>query len=131
MESFIGEPIHSRLGKIWINPGTGPVSEATEKNARANLPQLVLDASLDPEQVKVTRIAEWDDDGRYGYELALEGRACEVLMPGLELERVRYIDEETQDIWDFPRLYINGSSWVWMFAIDLVRDSLLADVEAE
>ena len=131
MESFVGKPINGDLGQIFINPGTGPISEATQKNARANITQLLLDAGLDPEQVKVTHIAEWNNSGRYFYKLDFENRICEVLMPGLELERVRYMDSETQDIWHFPRLYIDGSSWVWMLAIDFVRSDLSSNISAE
>lgn len=37
-------------------------------------------------------------------------------MPSLSLEKIRYMGEKTQNIWDFPRLYVNGSSWVWKYA---------------
>jgi hypothetical protein len=30
---------------------------------------------------------------------------------------VRYLGIPGQNIWDFPRLFVDGSSWVWKFAI--------------
>jgi len=108
---------------IFINPGSGPVSGATEENATINV------ATFAQEIVKrhkiavtaVTRAPETDyGDGRFGFSLTMaDGRNIEVQMPGLPLDQVRYADRETQNIWDYPRLYVDGSSWVWMFAVDV------------
>jgi hypothetical protein len=38
-------------------------------------------------------------------------------MPGLPVEQVRYMGESGQNIWDFPRLYVDDSSWIWEFAL--------------
>lgn len=38
-------------------------------------------------------------------------------MPGIALENVRYVGADDQNIWDFPRLYVEGSSWVWEFGV--------------
>jgi hypothetical protein len=35
------------------------------------------------------------------------------------LEKVRYLDSENQDIFNFPRLYVDGSSWVWKYALNV------------
>lgn len=42
----------------------------------------------------------------------------EVDMPGLPLDQVRYTGPP-QNPFDFPRLYIDGSSWLWKFAVDV------------
>ncbi len=38
-------------------------------------------------------------------------------MPGFPLDRVRYIEGEKRSILDFPRLYVDGSSWIWYIGI--------------
>jgi hypothetical protein len=99
---------------IIMNPGAGHVPDAHEKNAIANMSQLALDAELREYKRKPTD----DDEGRFAFDVIdKHGVARTVDMPGLPLERVRYVDKATQNIWDFPRLYVDGSSWVWMFAV--------------
>lgn len=104
---------------ITINPGSGPIEGTTEENARANMDAFAADLVLiDITTTAITRNPGADADGRYGYQLGLDdGRVIDVEMPGLPLDQVRYIDEPGQDIWDFPRLYVAGSSWIWMFAL--------------
>lgn len=104
---------------ITINPGTGPVEGATEENARANIDRFAADLVIAGiTTTSIERDPDVDSDGRYGYQLTTgDGRALSIDMPGLPLDQVRYVDEPGQDIWDFPRLYVDGSSWVWMFAI--------------
>lgn len=125
MESFVGKPIRTKSGaNIFLNPGTGPVEGAKLKFARANVEQLIVDIGLSPELVKVSHRYSLDEDGRFAFRLSYQDKICDVDMPGLELSRVRYMSEE-QDIWDFPRLYIDGSSWVWLFAINHAKSVLL------
>jgi hypothetical protein len=49
------------------------------------------------------------------------GRSIEIQMPGLPVERVRYMGETGQNIWDFPRLYVDDSSWIWQFALSVCK----------
>jgi hypothetical protein len=104
---------------ITINPGTGPVEGATLENAKANMDAFAADLVERGMYVTgLTRREDADDDGRYGYLLTMgDARKIEIDMPGLPLDQVRYMDTEGQDIWDFPRLYVDGSSWIWMFAL--------------
>ena len=37
-------------------------------------------------------------------------------MPGLPLAKVRFTGAKSQDIWTFPRLYVDDSSWVWLYS---------------
>jgi hypothetical protein len=37
---------------------------------------------------------------------------------------LRFTGAADQNIWDFPRLYVNGSSWVWIYAVGSVADAL-------
>ena len=46
-------------------------------------------------------------------------RTIEIQMPGLPVDRVRFLDEDGQNIWDFPRLYVDDSSWVWKYALSV------------
>lgn len=105
---------------IFINPGTGPVPEATEDHATSNMAVFIDDLRAAGLGVDTfTRRSESDyGHGRYAYELSMaDGRSIEIQMPGLPADQVRYVDTERQNIWDFPRLYVDGGSWVWKFAL--------------
>lgn len=100
-----------------INPGSGPVADATEAEAIKNIAHFILDSKL--EGVEWMRIPKEDHGGRFTfllYRLHPDYRCHVVDMPGLSLDRTRYIGEP-QNIWDFPRLYVDGSSWVWHYAL--------------
>jgi hypothetical protein len=116
---------------IFINPGSGPVADATIENASFNMGAftgdlLRLDDSAIP---SVERRSEMDDDGRYCFVLRFPDREVEVEMPGLPLAQVRWLDEPGQNIWDFPRLYVDGSSWVWKYALNAALSSEEEDVD--
>ena len=103
-----------------------PVGDVTEKEtsvglARQNVSQLILDAGLELADVEVERHPEDDDDGRYCFLLIATGSdnkeyRCEVDMPGVDLSKVRYTGADDQDIFEFPRVWLNGSSWIWSVA---------------
>lgn len=100
---------------VYINPGSGPVEGAMEEDAIENMKKFIEDTGT--EHLNCLRIPEEDAEGRFGF-LLWKGTRCHFVdMPGLPLSQVRYMDENGQDIWDYPRLYIDGSSWVWKFAI--------------
>lgn len=108
---------------IVINPGTGPVAEANVEQATKNMATFVADVK---EKYGITYVfekmqvdSEDESDGRFGFTLrAPQAREHEVWMPGIELERVRYLGEP-QNPWEFPRLYVDGSSWLWKFAVSM------------
>ena len=105
---------------IIINPGSGPVRGATIENARANMRTLLDDVRerFNCGAEMVFGLAD-EGDGRWSCTIRVDGRTKhEVEMPGLPLEQVRWVDDPDQNIWDFPRLYIDGSSWVWKYAIE-------------
>jgi hypothetical protein len=120
MKSFI----RPAVGNLFINPGTGPVDDATEANARVNIRQFITDLGIDG--VRVRRLARADyGDGRYAFRLYYKGRRCEVQMPGLPLDQTRW--QKGLDPWEFPRLYVEGSSWLWSFAVGCAQRDLLGD----
>lgn len=120
MKSFVGKPIG---GKIFINPGTGPVNDATAADARLNIRQFVKELALSG--VRIRRHARDDyGDGRYAFRLYYAGQRCEIQMPGLPTDQVRFLGTEGQNAWDYPRLYVDGSSWLWKFALSCARRQL-------
>ena len=106
---------------IIINPGTGPVPGATQENAAAAMVVFCDDLRAQGKTVAAIgeRRAAGNDDGRFTYDVILaDGETHEIEMPGLPVDQVRYLGTDEQDIWDFPRLYVDGSSWVWCYALD-------------
>jgi hypothetical protein len=110
---------------LVINPGTVPVEHATAANAEVNMAQLVTDvaaAASDYTHVLTHRLEANDyGDGRFAFVVVFRRwnglRAFEIQMPGLPLDRVNYGARDGDDPWDFPRLYVDDSSWLWKFAI--------------
>jgi hypothetical protein len=109
---------------VVMNPGTGPVDGARRKHAKRNVFALVRDVGL--EGVRVFRAGK-PDDGRYPYRLRLGERDCKVDMPGLPLECVRY--QSGMNPWQFPRLYVEGNSWLWVYAVNQARHELTGEDE--
>lgn len=103
-------------GVICINPGSGPVADATEENATANMVHYLADCGVDG--LECVRIATKDyGEGRFAFLVWKDTTCHEVQMPGLPLEAVRFTGAEDQNIWHYPRLYVDGSSWVWKYAV--------------
>ncbi len=123
---------------VVINPGTGPVEGSTLDNAYTNMAALVRDAGWPGAKCRrdPTRDVE---GGRWPFLITCppnkdEPREWELLvdMPGIPLDEVRYTGEPGQNIWHFPRLYVDGSSCVWKFAVNQVREAALPNgVESE
>lgn len=99
--------------QIAVNPGAGPVENSEESLAIVAMEQFIKDAKA----VRFERKPKWDEDGRFGFKVYREKTTFEVLMPGLPLEQVRYMGTPGQNIWNYPRLYVDGGSWVWLLAI--------------
>jgi hypothetical protein len=109
---------------IIINPGTREIDGTNEADAKANIETFVEDIGLTG--VMAERLDERDHDGRYGYRLTHGEHSTVVDMPGWSIDRVRWMGQ-SQDIWQFPRLYVDGSSWVWRFAIGVAGDVLTGE----
>jgi hypothetical protein len=107
---------------IIINPGSGPVANANEEHAARNIAVFVDDlraAGLDVASIAQQAGNDYGE-GRYAFLLTMaDGRLIEVQMPGLPVDQVRYLGGDGQNIWDFPRLYVDDSSWVWKFALSV------------
>lgn len=116
--------IETDFGAILLNPGTADIPNTSLLYARANMHVLLADIGLS--NVRMRYRSRDTDGGRYGFRLFFQSRTCDIQMPGLPIERVRWMDH-TQNIFDFPRLYINGSSWIWKIGIDIAREFLLGN----
>lgn len=105
---------------LIINPGSGPVGGATVKNARRNMAALAADLEEAGREVTISGLGKDSEDGRFFFELVVDGQLHGIEMPGLPLEQVRYVQDSGQNIFDFPRLYVDGSSWIWCFALGVL-----------
>jgi len=115
----IDDPTTALIPGVFVNPGAGPVSGANEENARANI------AAFAEEIGTKWRAGEPGScGGRWTFFVQGNGRECEVEMPGLPLASVRFRKEPGQNIWHFPRLYVDGGSWVWIYGVEIAREKL-------
>jgi len=108
---------------VLINPGTGPLESGTKAQARLNLIALLVEAGVGP--VAVGRMVS-DGRGRWDVTCRTKGRSVDVSIPGCPLGNLR----DGKDMWR-PRLYVDGNSWYWRFAVELVSDALLGDAAPE
>ena len=108
---------------VIINPGTGPVKNASYKNAEKNLDRLIQDTGIARNTLRIKSDCK-ENDGRFMFFVQNNDVVCSVDMPGISIEKVRYVDDPGQNIWDFPRLYVNGSSWSWCYAVGKVAETL-------
>ena len=112
---------------IFINPGSGPVLNATRENAEANMVVFIADLKTNGYAKSVDMIRQRhapETRGRFTYIILADGEQHEIEMPGLPVEQVRWMDRPEQNIWDFPRLYVDGSSWVWYYALSSTMNDL-------
>jgi len=114
--------------EIIINPGSGPVRNATVEQAESNMRAFVADlAERGHQDAAIERKADADydtsdHDGRFCWTVTVDGEpSVEVQMPGIPLDQVRWLGRD-QDIWQFPRLYVDDSSWIWFFALNQFRN---------
>lgn len=97
---------------IIINHGTGKTYGNIEQ-ATKNIVQFIKDTGINFQSKYIRR----SDNGRFVFEISNERQTHEIEMVGENIDSVRYIDCYKQDIYDFPRLYVDDSSYVWLFAI--------------
>lgn len=112
------DELHPNIGgRVFFNPGTGPVSDRTPEQAAINMGFFLDDCRIAGLTCK--RVPEHDyGDGRYAFLVCRAGyEPVEIQMPGRAIDRVRFTGAADQNIWDYPRLYVDGSSWVWMYAL--------------
>lgn len=104
------------------NPGTEEVEEATSENAVINIKKLIDD--LQYKNINFQKIYDdYEDghDGRFNFLVQKNNRSVSVIvrMPGCALEKVRGSIPSIA-----PRLYVEGSSWLWVHALDIINESI-------
>ena len=107
---------------ISINPGSGPVSGTylSRENARANMHHFIADLRNRGHSAQHEATGDEESHGRWLFVLTVNEHLHLVEIPGLPLSRVRFMAEPDQSAWDYPRLYVDGSSWLWKYALDIV-----------
>jgi hypothetical protein len=89
------------------------------RNENENIQAFVGDIEISG--VKVRRREKYGTKNRFHFALRLGDKNIEIVMPRLPLEQVRYLGSSHQHGWNFPRLYVNGHSWLWNSAINAVK----------
>jgi hypothetical protein len=100
---------------ILINPGSGSVENGSKEQSEMNIKQFISDLGING-KYEFVRI---EKDGRHTYNVWDDNYQHEIEMPAIPLENVRYLGSEGQKIFDFPRLYVDGSSWAWKYALNV------------
>lgn len=98
-----------------INPGSGPVQGGDLAQARANMEVFIHDALGEADDVARIVGGEPEEDGRFLFYVESASRRVPVSMPGLPLKQVRYMHPAGRSMRDFPRLFVDGASWVWLY----------------
>lgn len=99
--------------QVFVNPGSGNVATGTREQSKINIKKFIEDLGVKAKH----RFLSVGDDGRHNYKIWNDDGSHEVSMPAIPLEKVRYLNQADQNIWHFPRLYVDGSSWVWSYAL--------------
>jgi hypothetical protein len=109
-----------------INPGTGICARARLSWARSNLRRFLAD--LDVPGIEMRLVEDVDEQGyacfRLSRRTAKRVHRCVVHVPGIGIRRVRYSLSNRRDICAVQRLYVDGSSWAWPYALSVVADAL-------
>jgi hypothetical protein len=95
---------------IFINPGTEPQPGVSLDNAAVAVGAFIDDLPVSVDILE--RFPQNDADGWFGFRLHVGDSVVEVDVPGIDPEVVR-----KGEPWVSPRLYINGDSWLWSYAL--------------
>jgi hypothetical protein len=105
---------------VWINPGAWAITQRSSiASVRRNARLLIREAVGDSRPVK-THIGERQDGNRWLVKFRLGKRRCVVEMPGIRHEELA----KESGLPVPPRLYVNGDSWLWKYAVGFVRLTL-------
>ena len=109
------EKIMTEKPVVLLNPGTGDARDYGRVSgawAYSNAKRFAVEVDAD----SVIKLRGQPDDGRWPFALVFGRRRVALDMPGCSLARVRYVDPLMQNIWFFPRLYVDGHSLTWLYA---------------
>ena len=102
------------IGMI-TNPGTEASADATLSNAQEVASRILADIGAD----SVEYLADRDRDGWFGFTFKAGDKSVEVDIPGDDPDTVC----EGRP-WVSRRLYVDGSSWLYCFAVSIAAERL-------
>jgi len=108
--------------------GQDPASSAALRLAESAMEIFCEDLRQAGSSVAAVSRAPGSDDstGRFGFAILLaDGTVHQIQMPGRTLQQVRYLGPP-HHAGAYPRLYVNGSSWLWLFAVGICSDPAAA-----
>lgn len=103
---------------IIINPGTEKQSNTTEENA-INVAQTIIEDTGINGLTYTRGATEKDSGGWYNFIFSLGGKDLEVDIPGVDPK----VTTAGTPFYS-PRLYVDGSSWLYDFGISQIKEEL-------
>jgi len=106
-----------------LAPGLGDVSmfgRVDRRHGPRNVAVLLKDAGLKGCVVLSKGVPV--DDGRMNFDVSRGEERASVLMPAIQLCRVRCSGAD--DILRFPKIYVDGNGWYWCYAVPVLRAAL-------
>lgn len=101
-----------------INPGTEARVGHNETNATIVAKALAKQFKTDVPSLRLKRDKSRDDkDGWYGFVLTAGKTSVDVDIPGDDPDNVM-----KGEPWVSRRLYVDGSSWLWGYAIGIIAE---------
>ncbi len=109
---------------VLSNLGNGPVAgDICLDHAIANIATFIKELDMKDPPVAVTmRSSKHDGTGRYQFDLHRGICTVDVDMPGVPLDEVQCTEGSMPP--GCPRLYVDGSSWWWCYALGCAKDAL-------
>jgi len=107
---------------IYINPGTEKQTKHNEKNAIQTAKQIAKDLGLTDKNWKRDKSRD-DKDGWYGFIFNGKGGKISVDIPGINSKRVC-----KSEPWYSPRLYVDGSSWLYGYALEFIYEGIVKKI---
>jgi len=107
---------------IIINPGTEKQTKHNEKNAIKVAERIVKDLGLTSKNWHRNFLQD-DKNGWYGFVFKGKGGKIDVDIPGVSPKRVC----KSEPFYS-PRLYVNGSSWLYGYAIGFIYDGIKKEI---
>lgn len=110
---------------VLVNLGNGPVTgDVCLDHAIAAVAAFIEELKLSDPPVAVTlQSPKHDGTGRYRFDLHRGIRTVDVDMPGVPLSELRYYEGGTMPH-GCPRLYVEGNSWWWCYALETAKSAL-------
>jgi len=108
---------------IIINPGTEPVLDTKEEDSEASIHEFMDQVREHVGyELQYERMRE-DNDGWYAWRLHCRelSTRVDIDMPGLPPDQLQL------GPWKSPRLYVDGSSWLWKYALNMAVNKLLGE----